>query len=287
MDNILIDLHTHSSFSPDAKDSADEMCRRAYELGLSAYALTDHCDCNYWYPVEHYFEDISKASDPIMYGAGEYANKSISEQVRLKNKYDGKLNIIVGIELGQPLQDPNNAEKIVSNDDIDFIIGSHHQNEGEEDFYFFYYNDFSGDEIYRLLNDYFTQMLEMCKWGKFDVLGHLTYPLRYICGDYGIDTDLTRYDEIIREIFITLITKGKGIEINTSGLRQKYGKTFPSLEYVKLYKNLGGEIVTIGSDSHCTADLGKGIAEGIELVKSAGFSHITYFKKHEPKFLKI
>lgn len=91
-------------------------------------------------------------------------------------------------------------------------------------------------EIYALLEDYFTQMYEMCRRGGFDVLGHLTYPLRYICGEYGIQIDLRRFDDIIAQIFRTLIGGGMGIEINTSGLRQKYGRALPDLGFVKLYR---------------------------------------------------
>ena len=185
------------------------------------------------------------------------------------------------------MQDIEFAEEIASDKRLDFIIGSHHQNKGKDDFYWIEYKNMDLSQTYALLDDYFKEMLEMCKWGKLDVLGHLTYPLRYIQGDCGIQIDLSPYDEIIREIFCTLIQKGKGIEINVSGLRQKYGKPLPDLGYVKLYRSLGGEILTIGSDAHCTADIGRDISAGVEMAQAAGFKYLTYFKKHEPKFIKI
>ena len=97
MEKILLDMHTHSSFSPDAEDSAEAMCLRAAELGLSVYALTDHCDVNFWYPAEHYFGDREDVTDAMMYGAGKYALDSIAEQVILREKFRGKLDIIVGV----------------------------------------------------------------------------------------------------------------------------------------------------------------------------------------------
>ncbi len=103
--------------------------------------------------------------------------------------------------------------------------------------------------------------------GKFDVLGHLTYPLRYIQGEQGISVDMTPFDEVIREIFTILISSGKGIEINTSGYRQKYGMPFPNLPYVKLFKEMGGEILSLGSDAHKAEDLGKGLHDSAELAK--------------------
>ncbi|MBQ8968005.1 histidinol-phosphatase HisJ family protein [Ruminococcus sp.] len=282
MDKILLDMHTHSSHSPDAEDSAAAMCERAAELGLTAYALTDHCDVNFWEKAP-----TPETIDAMMYGSGSYALASIAEQTQLRDKYSGRLDLIIGIELGQPLQNMEKAELITDDPRLDFIIGSHHMNAGVDDFYYLDYSKMSPAELDRLLENCFTQTLEMCRWGRFDVLGHLTYPLRYICGEYGIPVDTDRYHDIICEIFSTLISKGKGIEINTSGLRQKYGMTFPTFELVKLYRQLGGEILTIGSDAHRVPDLGKGIAEGIELAKAAGFDKVAYFKKHEPHFLKL
>lgn len=287
MGKILLDMHTHSSFSPDAKDSAEAMCLRAAELGLSVYALTDHCDVNFWYPAEHYFGNKEDVTDAMMYGSGKYALDSIEEQVKLREKFRGKLDIVIGVEMGQPMQDKEKAAELSNDDRLDFTIGSHHMNAGVDDFYYLDYGKMTDSEIKCLLDDCFTQTLEMCIGSDLDVLGHLTYPLRYICGEYGRQVDMKAYEEIVREIFKALISRGKGIEINTSGLRQKYGRTFPEFETVKLYRELGGEILSIGSDAHKTADLGKGIIEGIEMAKAAGFRYTAYFKHHEPKFLKL
>lgn len=275
----IIDCHVHSAFSPDAKSSVEEMCERAAQLGLSAYAITDHCDVNFWDKVQDKY-----TVDFDMYGAGEYALKSIEAVSSLKEKYP---NLLCGIELGQPLQNPDKAERISNDPRLDFIIGSHHMNKGENDFYYLEYDKMDSSRINQLLEDCFLQTLDMSKWGKFDVLGHLTYPLRYIEGEYRIKPDLNRFDDIIREIFCTLIQNGKGIEINTSGLRQKYEKTFPDLKYIKMFRELGGEIISVGSDAHCSGDLGKGVVEGAELAKTAGFKYLTFFKERKPRFLKI
>ncbi len=283
----LIDLHTHTSFSPDGEDPPELMLERAAELGLAAYAVTDHCDCNYWYPADSCSDCASELKDIEMYGAGQYAEKSIAAQSRLKELYGGRINFFCGIELGQPLQNLENAEKLVCDPRLDFVIGSHHQNKGQDDFYFLKYNEMSLCEIYSLIDKYFGEMLDMCRWGKFDVLGHLTYPLRYIEGDYGIKLDVSRYEEIIREVFRVLIQNGKGIEINTSGLRQKYGRTFPTLEYVRTYREMGGEILTVGSDAHRVCDMADGIGAGAEIAKAAGFRYLTYFKERKSVFVRI
>lgn len=287
MKSLIMDCHTHSSFSPDATGKIYEMYKKAAELGLEIFAVTDHCDCNFWDKIEDTSSNNLNLIDKQMYGSKVYSENSILNQEKFKNLYSDKLTILTGIELGQPLQNIPASEKIVNDKRIDFIIGSHHQNINEPDFYWIEYNKLDLCEIHKLLTDFFKQTFDMCKWGKFDVLGHLTYPLRYICGEYKIEINLKKYEEVIREIFCTIIQNGKGIEINTSGLRQKYANTFPTLEYVKLYKECGGEIVTIGSDSHSIDDIGKGVAYGTEIAREAGFQYLSYFVKHNPHFVKI
>ena len=143
------------------------------------------------------------------------------------------------------------------------------------------------EEINNLLERYFAEIYDMCKWGKFDVLGHLTYCLRYMKIRNGITPNMKIFEEIIAESLRTLADKGKGIEINTSGIRQGAGATFPSLRYIRLFRELGGKIISIGSDAHKVRDLGANIAEGTELARAAGFNEICYFKKRKPVFIKI
>lgn len=279
----LMDCHTHTQFSVDSEADINKMIDRACELGLAAYAVTDHCECNRWYSEDHY----SGEETYRYFNFGKDFENSVSAVTRLKDQYSGKLNLICGIEMGQATHDLYIAEKIVSDERLDFVIGSMHQLPKTEDFAFINYNDYTIDGIYELLERYFTEIYKLCKWGKFDVLGHLTYTLRYIKGSFGIDIDTSRFDEIIAESFRALIHNGCGIEINTSGLRQAYGDTFPSLKYVKLYRELGGEILSIGSDAHTVEDLGKGVADGAEIAKAAGFTRLCYFKQRKPVFIEI
>lgn len=279
----LIDCHTHTQFSVDSDADINEMIKRACDLGLAAYAITDHCECNRWYSEEHYPGEETYH----YFNFGRDFENSVSAVTRLKEKYAGKLNLICGVEMGQATQDFEVAEKILNDNRLDFVIASMHQLPKTEDFAFINYREYSIDGIYDLLERYFNEIYKLCKWGKFDVLGHLTYTLRYIKGNFGIDADISRYNEIIAESFRALIQNGCGIEINTSGLRQNYGDTFPSLKYVKLYRELGGEILSVGSDAHTVEDLGKGVANGAEIAKAAGFTHLCYFKRRKPVFIEI
>ena len=131
------------------------------------------------------------------------------------------------------------------------------------------------------------ELLELCQWGGFDSLAHMTYPLRYIVGKYQQPVEMSRYSEVIREILSTLAQKHLGLEINTAGLRREIGQTSPTLEYVKLFRELGGEILTFGSDAHCAQDLGAGLETAIDMAKEAGFSYFAFYKKHEPRMLRL
>ncbi len=269
---IPFDFHTHSELSFDGKASPEEMVKAAIELGMTAYALTDHVEAELFDAPDYRCDLTVQRAEQLL--------------PPLRDKYRDKIDFLYGVELGQPLQNLPLAEKLLKENDYDFVIGSLHAVAGYDDFYFLDYSRPENEPV-QLLDRYFEELLAMAEWGKFDVLGHLTYPLRYISGKHGITVDMTRWDSVIEKIFLTLIKNGCGIEINTSELRNKLGKTMPDEEYVKKFKRLGGEILTIGSDSHGTANLGGGIDEGIKTAKNAGFTRIACFKNRKPMFIEI
>ena len=280
----LIDCHTHTQFSVDSEADLGMCAERADRLGLAAYAVTDHCECNSWYPAEHY-SDGDDMHDSYRYK--DCFLDSVAAVTALKEKYNGNLNLICGVEMGQPQAAPEAAAFINADERVDFIIGSLHQIRGEKDFYYIDYIDLGTDKIYDLLERYFMELNEMCRTNSFDVLGHLTYCLRYMKQRHGIEPDISRFDDIIADSFRTLAQNGKGIEINTSGLRQGFGETFPNLRYTKLFREMGGEIISVGSDAHTAEDIGKNVRDGIEIAKAAGFTRIAYFKKRQPQFIAI
>lgn len=279
----LIDCHTHTRFSVDSEEDEIKMIDRAIELGLKAYAVTDHCEVNRWFPKEHY-------GDTKIYPYFDFGSdyeRSVARITQLKEHYLGRIELICGVELGQAHQDTDTAQTVADDERVDLIIGSVHQLRGTEDFAFLDYTQLTAGELYGLIERYFTEVYELCRWGRFDVLGHLTYLLRYINGKYGCGADISRYDDIIAESFRELIAKDKGIEINTSGIRQGAGETFPTLKYVKLFKDLGGELISLGSDAHEAEHIGSGIVQGAEIAHEAGFDRIAYFIKHQPRFIDL
>ena len=116
----------------------------------------------------------------------------------------------------------------------------------------------------------------MAEWGKFDVLAHITYPLRYIIGDYGRKVNLDRYQQLIDQLFYTIIRKGIALEVNTSGLRQKIASTLPDEALLRRYYGLGGRLVTIDSDAHRLRDMAFGITETEEMLRKIGFTELVW-----------
>jgi histidinol-phosphatase (PHP family) len=203
----------------------------------------------------------------------------------LIEEYRGRINIGFGAEVGQFMHNPALSEKLIADFGFDFVIGSIHEVRGHEDFYYLNYHEQNIPELLRL---YFGEMLEIAQHADVDVLGHLTYFLRYITGNYGIAVDMNLYTEIIQEIFKAATLRGIGLEINTGGLRKpKYGRADPDLEYVKMFRQTGGEIITIGSDAHRTSDLSADFKKGAEIAKAAGFKQIAYFEKRKPIFVDL
>ncbi len=261
------DCHNHSCCSPDGDHSVPAMLARAKELGLYAWTLTDHCECQKF--ETRYRERVRQAWEEM---AGVEA---------------GGLRFCRGIELGQPMEDLDAAQEALSGRDYDFVIGSLHNLRDKPDFYYMDAANMDPEALHALLDAYWDEILDMIAWGGFDSLGHVTYPLRYIQGERGVPVDMSRHAEKLDQVLAALVQAEKALEVNTSGLRQKLGETMPNLPILKRYHALGGRLVTLGSDAHCTEDLGKGIDQGMDLLKEAGFREFTIYEKRQPVMLPL
>ena len=278
---MLIDCHNHTHNSPDgAEESVLCRCARAAELGIGVLAVTDHCEVNRFFSLAHYGVEPNGYDT---YDFGRDFELSMQENTAAKAKAPEGVKLLCGIELGQATHELALAEHIYADVRLDFVIGSMHQLPGWDDFAFL---DYSKVDAAALFHENLQEIARLARTDTYDVLGHITYALRYMAVA-GVQLELAPYREELAEIFRIVIAKDKGIEINTSGLRQAYGDCFPNLECLKLYRELGGKILTIGSDAHTNADQGKGIARGLEIAREAGFTEITYFEKHEPQFIRL
>lgn len=266
----IIDLHTHTDSSFDGHHSTMFLCETACMKGIRAVAFTDHLEIDAFYR-DHF---------------DRTAIQSFFEISKAKAAFDGKLMVCVGAELGQAVYDKPIAEKLINTMKYDIVIGAIHNLPNKDDPYFIDFSDESVDYM-GLLQKYFECELELAEWAKFDTLAHMTYPLRYIIGKYSRPVDMSRFSEIIDEILLALIRNEKSLELNTAGLRQQIGETSPNEAILKRYRELGGKLITIGSDAHYAKDLGAGIEKGYELALKCGFDRIAIYQNHTPTLIPI
>jgi len=260
-------MHTHSIHSFDGNDSCDDLCKSAVSKGAVVLAITDHCDI-----------DGTDMDEKAL------CTEQFADTKKVKDSYKDSLLVLQGLEIGQGIFRKERTERLLEEFGFDFILGSLHNLENMEDFMFL---DYSQYDVYALLQEYFEGLLELSQWGTFDSLAHLTYPLRYIVAREKINVDMTKFSDIIDTIFETLIKNKKALEINTSGLFMDMKDTLPNISFVKRFKELGGEYVTVGSDSHYAQRICQGIEQGMDIAKAAGFDSVTIFKKREPVLITI
>lgn len=267
----LFDSHTHSDNSPDGEHSVTFMCEKAVANGLMGFALTDHCD------IDTYQEDSFQLR----------MIQSVFEARKAQLSFGQRINLTVGIELGQPLSDELVARAALESHNYDFVLGSVHAIRGQPDFYYLNAADMAPEQVDSLLTRYFDEVLETVRRFPFDVLAHLTYPLRYITGRDGVPVDLKRYAEQIDAVLHALVKSGRGLELNVSGLYGSYGRPMPPRDILKRYREIGGEIVTLGSDAHRAENIGRGIEDGMQLLRECGYRYFAFYKKRAPRMLEL
>ncbi len=262
---FLADFHNHTRLSPDSEADPLAMARAALDYGVSEMCFTDHMDL------------LDFKGTPNLFGGwGPYLDQFHSLSVP-------GLTLRLGLELGEAWENPDLAARIVSQPQLDFVIGSVHNLDSGHGGMDIFYMDLSTEEkCYDILNLYVDCLNLQAAQDTFDVLAHVIYPLRFMNGKAGHHIRLDPWYPRIAEAFRTLIAKDKGIEVNTCR-----GRTVEDWRPIlALYKDCGGVIVTLGSDAHRPQDMSKGIREGAGLLKEFGFDLATY-EKRQPKFHKL
>lgn len=279
MDN-LVDIHNHCDLSSDSAASPEDMARTAFELGVKHFALTDHIELDEFNDGEwDYWAAIDKTRPTFE---------------KLRAEYDGRMNIYYGTEIGQAMYDLHNAEKILAEHDYDYVLGSVHRTCHYEHMGKIPDNEFDRK---RVMIEYWEDMLNLVEWGKFCSLAHITFLLRFVNVDTpaGLVVDKKEraqaaYDTnkaIIDEILGIIVKKDIALEANSSGYRRGLGGPMASAPFIKRYKELGGKLITVGSDAHQPSDIAKDMDKCYALLRDLGFEEICVFEKKEPKFIKI
>jgi len=268
----LSDQHIHSAGSPDCKTPLPVMVKAAMEAGVEHLCFTDHIDL-----------------DDCLTGE---RNTKCPAWPRVRDSYLAALpdtpagvELRLGMELGEANHHPELAEKLAAEPELDLVLGSLHNLRNTPDFYYLHYE--SEAQCEALNRRYLEELLELSSLPCFDVMAHIGYTRRYMRrAGFEAHIDRERFGDLLEAILRNLIEKGKGIEVNCSGLREGAG-TFPGLPVLRLYRELGGEIVTVGSDAHSPSTAGAGIAQGFALLREAGFRHVALYRRRKPEFQSI
>ena len=261
----MFDFHLHSSVSFDSKASAADIAQAAQKKGLREICFTDHWD---YLP--------NREDDHKLFSLDEY-------NAAYGSLYVDGLKIRRGIELGLNEWNMNECAQTLSKKSFDFVIGSVHYADGYDPYDPRYWEGKSAQTAY---TRYLEKVLECVRLhSDFDVLGHLTYVCKSPCNPYHAPLSYKECSDISDEIMRILISRGKGIEINTSGIDRGVG-LLPSADHVRRFRELGGEIVTVGSDSHDETRVGQYCGEIIEQLKDI-FGYVCTFENRNPIFHKL
>lgn len=266
---MIWDTHMHSSFSGDSQTPPEEMIKKAISLGLEGICFTDHLDIDY--KEEPGLFDLDTES---------YYN----EIKRLQALYKETLPINFGIEIGLQTEYVSENNQILSKYPFDFVIGSSHVVHGVDPYYPSFYEGRTEEQAYR---NYFESILENINTdADYDVYGHIDYVVRY-GPNKNTFYSYKKYSDIIDEILRRLIDNGKGIEINTAGFKYGLEHPNPTEEIISRYRELGGEIITVGADGHKPEHIAYDFQKIPDILKNAGFKYYTVFKSRHPEFINI
>lgn len=265
----------HSFYSPDSNYPIETEIQDAIVLGMDEICFTDHVDycMKKVYIAER--DEVIDNQDSIYDYVGDYYKNLLY----LQDKYTDKISIKIGQEFGVQKQVLNKFEKLYKSYDYDFILMSIHSINGEA-LWLPNFKEGRNQVDYNL--QYYEELYNLVKSFKhYSVLAHLDVINR---NDENEPLDFQIIKPLVAEILKQAISDGKGIELNTSSARFGVKETTPSRDILKLYKDLGGEIITVGSDTHRPGQLGVGFKENIDVLKSIGFEYICTYNKQKPIF---
>ena len=270
MEPYKIDYHLHCHASFDSEASLSDMVEALLQRGFQEVCFTDHWDIMEKTPSTQIFDFEERDQ----------------ELEKVIEKYRGKMKIRKGVELGQPWKNKKQTDEFmkISDGKLDYIIGSIHNLYQDDDLG---WSDFTTCDLKKIYEDYIDALIDMVKNYEFDMLGHITYPSRYMLENNQIHYDLTPHYEQFEYLFLTAVDHGIGIEINTSGFFRGLMDLMPTEKLIDLYRQCGGELITVGSDAHRPQHAGIGNEKAMEVLKRLGFSYYCSFENRKPIMHKV
>lgn len=265
---FIYDYHIHTTASCDSESGMAAACEAAISRGLREIAFTDHADFG--------------PDDPPGYlRPADY----LAAIERCRARFGERLTVRAGVEVGEPHLFVQEARAVLAAGEFDLVLGSAHYGDGlwaawKADY-------FEEQPLRQAYEAYFRQVVGLAAEGEFDVLGHIDLVKRDAL-KFGKPYDgPAPYADMIRAALRSVVERGKGIEINTSPLRQGQPEPCPSLEILRWYRELGGEILTFGSDAHSADDVGADLDVALEMARAAGFTRIARFERRQVEWAAI
>lgn len=258
------DLHNHSRYSFDGSDSIEALCSAAALHGIDCLAVTDHCDMTV------------KPEGIRSYLQGEAERLREFSQL---SKGLQKPELLYGIEMGNVIDMPEEAASFLKERSFDFIIGAIHFLPDGGDIYKLPYRN--SEEIHTMFLQYFDSMKKLAEAGGFDSLAHLDYPLRVLEGKIP-SPSIAEYREQVDPILQALARQEIALEINTRGAYDWQRRVGPEAWVLRRYRELGGRLVTIGSDAHAAKHIGAGFDDAVDLLRETGFREYTVYRGRQP-----
>ena len=270
---ILSDYHLHSSFSGDSDTPMEEMIQAAINKGLKNICFTEHIDIDYPLREDQPVNIFELNADSYLY-----------QLLTMRAKYESRIAIAYGIELGLQPQILRDNLIFARSHEYDFIIASTHVCNGRDPYYSDFYEGRTEEEAYR---EYFNCVLENIKaFHNFDVCGHLDYVVRY-----GPNKDAAysyaKYKDVIDPILTWLIENEKGLELNTGAISRGTKDCNPNMDIVKRYRELGGELITVGSDAHAVENIGAHFDRAYEILTECGFRYYCIYENRIAEYKKL
>ena len=267
------DYHLHTHNSGDSEAPMEDMINSAISRGLKEICFTEHMDMDF--PIT---PDTPK--DCFTLNTASYKE----ELFKYKEIYKDKITIKFGVEVGMQTHIVSKNSEYVRSESFDFVIASIHLIDGQDPYYPVFWE---GRESKDTFKNYFESTLDnITRFDDYCVLGHLDYLARYVPKEYKpyLWQD---YSDIIDAILIHLIKNDKGLDFNTSALFKSGASTNPHPDILKRYKELGGKIITFGSDAHTPEAMAGAFEKAKNIAQECGFDEYCTFEKCSPIFHKL
>lgn len=260
---MRVDLHMHTGYSADAASpqTVEDKVRACRAAGLDIIGITDHLD---------FFRTHGPEEN-------RDAEACVRDAWAARGEREG-IEVLAGIEIGQIHVDPA-AEDFIRSHPLDMVIGSLHVMPDDIDIYFHDYEHLDCDAF---LQEYFDQVLAMEAHGGFDVLAHIDYPLRVMKHDDYVPS-FDQYMDRVQQVLRACIDHGYALELNAAGLAGWQKKVGPPQNILYEYRRMGGERISIGSDSHTLDTVGRGVDACAANALDAGFTSVTVFRGRRPE----